>query len=66
VTGPAAIELRGVHKHFGKVRAVRGVDLTIAPGEIVALLGPNGAGKTERRAGRRAMNTVPEARNEHS
>jgi ABC-2 type transport system ATP-binding protein len=46
VTGPAAIELRGVHKHFGKVRAVRGVDLTIAPGEIVALLGPNGAGKT--------------------
>jgi ABC-2 type transport system ATP-binding protein len=45
-SGPAAIELRGVHKHFGKVRAVRGVDLTIASGEIVALLGPNGAGKT--------------------
>jgi len=46
VTGPSAIELRGVHKHFGRVRAVRGVDLSIAPGEIVALLGPNGAGKT--------------------
>jgi ABC-2 type transport system ATP-binding protein len=45
-SGPAAIELRGVQKHFGRVRAVRGVDLTIAPGEIVALLGPNGAGKT--------------------
>src|SRR5215510_13417152 len=46
VTGPSAIELRGVHKHFGKVKAVQGIDLAIAPGEIVALLGPNGAGKT--------------------
>jgi ABC-2 type transport system ATP-binding protein len=45
-TAPTAIDLRGVHKHFGRVRAVRGIDLTIAPGEIVALLGPNGAGKT--------------------
>jgi len=43
---PSAIELRGVHKSFGPVRAVRGVDVTITPGEIVALLGPNGAGKT--------------------
>jgi len=46
VTSPVAIELRSVHKHFGQVRAVRGIDLAIAPGEIVALLGPNGAGKT--------------------
>ena len=46
VTGPPAIDLRGVHKHFGRVRAVRGVDLAIDSGEIVALLGPNGAGKT--------------------
>jgi ABC-2 type transport system ATP-binding protein len=41
-----AIELRAVHKHFGRVQAVRGVDITISPGEIVAILGPNGAGKT--------------------
>ncbi|MFJ4159561.1 ABC transporter ATP-binding protein [Microbacterium testaceum] len=43
---PAAINARGVVKSFGSVHAVRGVDLTVRPGEIVAFLGPNGAGKT--------------------
>ncbi|MFJ6651798.1 ABC transporter ATP-binding protein [Microbacterium sp. NPDC091313] len=43
---PAAVAARGLVKSFGKVRAVAGVDLQIAPGEIVAFLGPNGAGKT--------------------
>jgi ABC-2 type transport system ATP-binding protein len=40
------VRLRGVHKNFGQVRAVRGLDLTVHPGEVVAFLGPNGAGKT--------------------
>ena len=42
----SAIELRGVHKRFGPVHAVRGIDLTVGVGEVVAFLGPNGAGKT--------------------
>ncbi len=41
-----AIEVTGLEKHYGAVRAVDGVSLTIAAGEVFGLLGPNGAGKT--------------------
>ena len=44
--GASAIELVGLEKRFGQVHAVRGLDLTVQQGEIVAFLGPNGAGKT--------------------
>ena len=40
------IEVRDLHKAFGKVKAVDGVSFTAADGQITGLLGPNGAGKT--------------------
>jgi len=43
---PLAIRAEGLVKHFGATRAVDGIDLEVAPGEVLGLLGPNGAGKT--------------------
>ncbi len=41
-----AVEFRAVTRHFGPIRAVDGVDLTIAEGAFFAMLGPSGSGKT--------------------
>jgi simple sugar transport system ATP-binding protein len=42
----ALLELSGIAKHFGAIEALKGVDLTIEPGEVVGLMGDNGAGKS--------------------
>ncbi len=43
---PLALELRGVRAAYGRIEVLRGVDLEVPEGNVVALLGPNGAGKT--------------------
>jgi ribose transport system ATP-binding protein len=40
------LEMRGVRRSFGATKALRGVELTVAPGEVMALVGENGAGKS--------------------
>jgi ABC-2 type transport system ATP-binding protein len=41
-----AIQINRIHKHFGALHALKGIDLSIEEGEFFALLGPNGAGKS--------------------
>ena len=42
----AALRIRGLHKRFGAVRVLKGIDLTIDNGEFTVLLGPSGCGKS--------------------
>jgi polar amino acid transport system ATP-binding protein len=40
------LTVRGLHKHFGEVEVVKGVDLDVAQGEVVVIIGPSGSGKS--------------------
>ena len=40
------IEVRGLHKRFGDNEILKGIDLTVGEGEVVAIIGPSGSGKT--------------------
>jgi simple sugar transport system ATP-binding protein len=43
---PPALELRGIDQHYGYVKALDGIDVSVGPGEVLGLLGDNGAGKS--------------------
>jgi len=43
---PSFLEVKDVRKHYGAIKAVDGVSLSVRPGEIVGVIGPNGSGKT--------------------
>jgi len=68
--GPAIL-VEGLHKSFGEVHALRGVDFAVPAGTVLGMLGPNGAGKTtavrilttllrelDRRGGRYGLETM--------
>jgi polar amino acid transport system ATP-binding protein len=46
MTAPAIVSIRGLHKSFGEVPVLRGIDLDVQRGEVVTLIGPSGSGKT--------------------
>ncbi|HOY35043.1 amino acid ABC transporter ATP-binding protein [Piscinibacter sp.] len=42
----AIVQISGLHKHYGAFHALKGIDLSIAPGEVVVVVGPSGSGKS--------------------
>ncbi len=40
------IDIKGLHKHFGDLHVLKGIDLTIRSGEVVVIIGPSGSGKS--------------------
>lgn len=40
------VDIRGVHKFFGELHVLKGIDLAVQPGEVCVVLGPSGSGKS--------------------
>src|SRR5665809_18032 len=45
-SGEAMLELQGVHKRFGELHVLRGIDLEVPRGSVVCVIGPSGSGKS--------------------
>jgi ABC-type polar amino acid transport system ATPase subunit len=45
-TSPPMVEIEGLHKHFGSHHVLKGIDLSVAAGEVVCIIGPSGSGKS--------------------
>ncbi|HWV08016.1 MAG TPA: amino acid ABC transporter permease/ATP-binding protein [Pseudomonas sp.] len=43
---PDALRLSNLHKHYGNHHVLKGIDLTVKPGEVISIIGPSGSGKT--------------------
>ena len=46
MSGAVLLEIAGLTSHYGRIQALKGIDLSVAEGELLALVGANGAGKT--------------------
>ncbi|MFE0465054.1 amino acid ABC transporter ATP-binding protein [Kitasatospora sp. NPDC058965] len=46
MSGAVMVDIRGVHKSFGGLEVLRGVDLRVAPGSVTVIIGPSGSGKS--------------------
>ncbi|RLM28268.1 amino acid ABC transporter permease/ATP-binding protein [Brenneria alni] len=44
--GPSALLIRNIHKAYGHHQVLKGISLTVAPGEVISIIGPSGSGKT--------------------
>ncbi|MGH1978980.1 amino acid ABC transporter ATP-binding protein [Rothia sp. L_38] len=45
-TAPASVTITNLHKSYGEVKVLKGIDMSVAPGEVVCLIGPSGSGKS--------------------
>ena len=45
-SGTPMVEIKALHKNFGELKVLQGVDLAVAPGEVVVIIGPSGSGKS--------------------